>query len=302
MTSEQWDRVEQLFEEALARPAEERATFLEETCDDPAVRREVASLLGMADEAEDLFDRLTPAVQEHRRQQTAGWESGTTDDPVDLEGTEVGRYRVDTHLGGGGMGVVYRARDPELGRSVALKFLPPHLAAHPEAEKRFAREAKAAAALDHPHIATVHEIGETEAGRRFIAMAYYEGETLKEKLDQEGALPVEEVLGYAEQIAEALARAHEAGIVHRDVKPANVMVTAAGAVKLLDFGLAQVAAETRLTAPEQQLGTAAYMSPEQAEGEEVRAQTDVWAPGCYPQLDTRHRSLKALLTGVEERL
>jgi serine/threonine protein kinase/tetratricopeptide (TPR) repeat protein len=279
MTSEQWDRVERRFEEALARPAEERAAFLEDSCNDPVVRREVASLLGMADEAEDLFDRLTPAVQEQRRQQKAGWEPGTPNDPLGLEDTEVGRYRVDAHLGGGGMGVVYRAHDTRLDRPVALKFLPPHLAAHPEAEERFAREAKAAAALDHPHIATIHEIGETEAGRRFIAMAYYEGETLKEKISREGPLPVEEALGYAEQIAEALARAHEAGIVHRDVKPANVMVTAGGDVKLLDFGLAQVAAETRLTDPEQQLGTAAYMSPEQAEGEEVGVQTDVWALG-----------------------
>jgi len=279
MTNEQWDRVERLFEEALARPVGERGAFLEESCNDPVVRREVASLLEMADEAEDLFDRLTPAVREQRRQQKAEWGSGTPDDPLDLEDTQVGRYQVEKHLGGGGMGVVYRARDTALDRPVALKFLPPHLAAHPEAEERFVREAKAAAALDDPHIATIHEIGETEAGRRFIAMTYYEGETLKEKLDREGSLPVEEALGYAEQIAEALAWAHDAGIVHRDVKPANVMVTGAGDVKLLDFGLAQVAAETRLTAPEQKLGTAAYMSPEQADGKEVGAQTDVWALG-----------------------
>ena len=279
MTDEQWDRVEQLFEEALARPAEERATFLEETCDDPAVRREVASLLGMADEAEDLFHQLTPAVREQQRQQKAEWESGPPDDPLDLEGTEVGRYRVDTHLGGGGMGVVYRAHDTQLDRPVALKFLPPHLAAHPEAEKRFAREAKAAAALDHPHIATIHEIGETEAGRHFIAMAYYEGETLRERLDREGPLPIEEAVEYATQIAEGLARAHEAGIVHRDVKPGNVMVTEEDTVKIVDFGLARVADQSRLTEPGRRIGTAVYMSPEQAEGEEVRAQTDVWALG-----------------------
>jgi len=279
MTGEQWDRVGGIFEEALACPASERASFLKESCGDPAVRREVASLLKTADEAEELFDQLIPVVREHRRPQKAGWGTRTKNDPLDLEGTEVGRYAVEKHLGGGGMGIVYRARDTELDRPVALKFLPPHLAAHPEAEERFLREAKAAAALDHPNIATIHEIGETEAGRRFIAMAYYEGETLKEKMASEAPLPLEEALEYAAQIAEGLARAHDAGIVHRDVKPANVMVTESGGVKLVDFGLARVADQSRLTEPGRQLGTAAYMSPEQAEGDEVDARTDVWALG-----------------------
>jgi serine/threonine-protein kinase len=181
------------------------------------------------------------------------------------------------------MGIVYRAHDPELGRAVALKFLPPHLSGHPEVEKRFAREAKAAAALDYPHIATIYEIGQAEPGtaqgQRYIAMAYYEGETLKEKLEREGPLPIEEALGYAEQIAGALAAAHEAQIVHRNVKPANVMVTGEGQVKLLDFGLAHLAERSRITESGRRLGTAAYMSPEQAEGREVGPEADLWALG-----------------------
>lgn len=279
MTSEQWDRVERFFEEAQARPAGERAAFLRESCDDPVVRKEVASLLEMSDGAEALFDRLIPAVGERRQQHEDVLSARSQNDPLALEGERAGRYAIEEHLGGGGMGVVYRARDTQLDRPVALKFLPPHLATHPEAEERFVREAKAAAALDHSNIATIHEIGQTEAGRRFFAMAYYAGETLKETLSQEGPLPVKEALGYAEQIAEGLARAHQAGIVHRDVKPANVMVTEASTVKIVDFGLARVADQSRLTDPGRRVGTTAYMSPEQAEGEAVDARTDLWALG-----------------------
>ena len=186
-------------------------------------------------------------------------------------------------IGRGGMGIVYRARDSELGRRVALKFLPPDLARSAEVVERFLREARSASALEHPHIATVYETGQAGVGRatgqRFIAMAYYDGQTLKEKLEQEGSLPVEEALGYATQIADALARAHRTGIVHRDVKPANVMITEAETVKLLDFGLAKAAAETRLTKTGRRLGTVAYMSPEQAAGEAVGPPTDCWAIG-----------------------
>ncbi|MEF8794854.1 MAG: protein kinase [Salinivenus sp.] len=279
MTGEQWDRVERLFEEARARPAGERASFLAASCDDPVVQREVASLLEMTDEAEALFDRLLPVAEERQRPPDAPGSGPPARDLLDLEGTQVGRYVVEEHLGGGGMGVVYRARDTELERPVALKFLPPHLATHPEAEKRFVREARAAAALDHANIATIHEIGETEEGRRFIAMAFYAGATLKETLSREGPLPVEEAVGYATQIAEGLARAHKAGIVHRDVKPANVMLTEADTVKIVDFGLARARGQSRLTEPGRRVGTAAYMSPEQAEGEAVDARTDLWALG-----------------------
>jgi Serine/threonine protein kinase len=283
MAEHQQDKIDRLFGEATERPPEERAAFLEERCDDPALRRKVRSLLADYEAAADLFDGLADAavVPMLNTLQEKGESEGDLRgaDPLDLETTQVGRYRVEAHLGGGGMGVVYRARDTALDRPVALKFLPPHLAAHPEAEERFVREAKAAAALDHPNIATIHEIGETEAGRRFIAMSFYSGETLKETLAREGSLPVEEILDYAIQIAEGLARAHEAGIVHRDVKPANVMVPETETVKLLDFGLARVADQSRLTDPGRRVGTAAYMSPEQADGEEIDARTDLWALG-----------------------
>lgn len=278
MTAEQWDKVERLFEEALARPPGEREAFLKAACNDPSVRAEVTALLETFDEANDYFERLAaavpPALQERQR---ADHSAGG--DPLDLEDTQVGRYAVEEHLGGGGMGVVYRARDTELGRKVALKFLPPPLNWNEEAEERFVREARSAAALDHPNIGIVYEIGETGEGRRFIAMAYYEGETLKAKVAREGALPLDEAVGYATQLAEGLAAAHEAGIVHRDVKPANVIVTEEGVVKLVDFGLARMADRSRLTTSSRRLGTAAYMSPEQAQGEAVDTRADLWAVG-----------------------
>ena len=286
------DKVGRVFEEVRERSPEERATFLEERCEEEALRKEVASLLEVHEEATGLFSDLAAGAAasalgewiEARSRDGGHPESegsaADASDPLGLENERVGGYDVEEHLGGGGMGVVYRARDVRLGRPVALKFLPPHLAMHPEADERFVREARAAAALEHPHVATIHEIGQTENGRRYIAMAYYEGETLKQTIKRGGALPVEEAIRYAEQIAEALSAAHEAGIVHRDVKPANVMVTEDGTVKLLDFGLAQAAAETRLTETGRQPGTAAYMSPEQVRGEEVDPRTDLWALGA----------------------
>ena len=283
--TDRWERVGRLLEAARNAPPERRDAVLEERCEDPELREEVRSLLKAHEEAEGFFEGLGKAVPpgargpKGERPSTSGGAEESISDPLGLERTAVGRYEVGAHLGGGGMGIVYRARDPDLDRTVALKFLPPYLAASREAEERFAREARSAAALEHPHIATIHEIGRAEAGLRFIAMAYYEGETLKEKLSREGALPVEEARRYGLQLAEALGRAHEAGIVHRDVKPANVMVTERGEVKLLDFGLAKAAAETDLTETGRLLGTAAYMSPEQATGEEVGPEADVWALG-----------------------
>lgn len=175
------------------------------------------------------------------------------------------------------MGVVYKARHLTLGRSVALKFLPPHLIPDEAAEQRFLREAQAASALDHPNICTIYEIGEHE-GRLFIAMACYQGETLQRKVDR-GPLPLEEALDYVAQMAEGLACAHEAGIVHRDVKPTNVMVTERGRVKLLDFGVAKAVGQVDLTQMGETVGTAAYMSPEQARGRAVDPRSDLWALG-----------------------
>lgn len=282
MPDSQWDKVGKVLEEAWGLPPERRVPFVEKCVEEEAVRDEVLSLLNAEAEATDLFEDLasvmSSALDELQERGKGEPRRLRTSDPLALEGERAGRYVVEQHLGGGGMGVVYKARDPELGRTVALKFLPPYLAASAEADERFLREAKAASALDHRNIGTIYETGETEEGRRFIAMAYYEGETLKRKIER-GPLPIEDALGYAEQIADALSRAHEAGIVHRDVKPANVMITESGEVKLVDFGLAQVADQTRLTDPGQRVGTVAYMSPEQVEGETVDERTDIWALG-----------------------
>jgi tetratricopeptide (TPR) repeat protein len=189
-----------------------------------------------------------------------------------------GKYRIVAELGRGGMGVVYAAEDLTLKRTVALKFLPPGLTAEPEARERFVHEARAASALDHPNICTIHEIDESEAGGMYIAMARCEGESLKERLKRVPLEPAE-ALEIARQVAEGLAKAHKRGIVHRDIKPGNIMIAADGAVKILDFGLAKLAGEARLTQPGTTLGTAAYMSPEQARGDDVDARTDVWSLG-----------------------
>jgi serine/threonine-protein kinase len=194
-------------------------------------------------------------------------------------GQEVKHYRIDAELGRGGMGTVYRAHDTHLDRDVALKFLPQHLSADAETKSRFIHEAKAASSLDHPNICTIHDIEETDDGQLFIAMAYYEGQTLKERLE-DGPLPTEEAVNVARQIASALRRAHNAGMVHRDIKPANIALTGDGLVKLLDFGIAKLAGATVLTREGSTIGTVHYMSPEQARGEVVDARSDLWSLGA----------------------
>src|SRR3954471_14837604 len=185
------------------------------------------------------------------------------------------RYRISGLIGTGGMGVVYRAQDTLLGRPVALKFLHPMLTPNPQARARFLAEARAASALDHPNICTIYEVGETAEGQLFLAMAFYDGETLKERLAR-GPLPVPEALDVALQVARGLAKAHRHGIVHRDIKPANLMLTADGLVKILDFGIARLPDQT-LSGP--LLGTPGYMSPEQARAGAVDARSDVWSLG-----------------------
>ncbi len=192
-------------------------------------------------------------------------------------GATISHYKITEKLGEGGMGVVYKAEDTKLERPVALKFLAAHLLQDEESRKRFIREAKAAAALDHPNICTVHEIGEAE-GQTFLAMAYVTGQTVKEKIESR-PLELKEALSIATQTAEGLAEAHEKGIVHRDIKPENVMVNEKGQVKVMDFGLAQLAARTKLTKTGTRLGTIAYMSPEQVQGEATDHRTDIWSLG-----------------------
>ena len=193
-------------------------------------------------------------------------------------GRMVSHYKILEKLGQGGMGVVYKAEDTKLKRTVALKFLPSELTRDADAKARFIQEAQAACALDHPDICTIYEIDETGDGQLFIAMALYEGETLKQKIER-GPVALEEAVEIAVRVAQGLGRAHEAGIVHRDIKPANIMITNRGEVKILDFGLAKLAGQAKLTRTGSTLGTAAYMSPEQARGEDVDHRTDIWSLG-----------------------
>jgi serine/threonine protein kinase/pimeloyl-ACP methyl ester carboxylesterase len=192
-------------------------------------------------------------------------------------GKTISHYKILEQIGAGGMGDVYLAEDTKLQRKVALKFLPPDLIRDPVARQRFMHEARAASALDHPNIGTIHEIDEAE-GQSFISMTYYAGETLKDKIEQE-PLTIEESTNIAIQIAQGLAKAHSAEIVHRDIKPANIVISEDEQVKIIDFGLAKLRGQTVLTKAGTTLGTVAYMSPEQTRGVEVDQRTDIWALG-----------------------
>ncbi len=200
-------------------------------------------------------------------------------------GKTISHYRIIEELGRGGMGVVYKAEDTKLKRTVALKFLPPELVRDKNAKQRFIHEAQAVSALQHSNICTLHDIDEIRPetgapgeGQLFIVMDYYEGETLREIISR-GPLPVEKIIDLGIQIAGALQEAHARGITHRDIKPANIMLTTKNQVKVLDFGLAKMTEQTRLTKENTTLGTAAYMSPEQTRGEKTDHRTDIWSLG-----------------------
>ncbi|HKP15965.1 MAG TPA: protein kinase [Gemmatimonadaceae bacterium] len=288
MTRVRWADIERVLDEVLDHEPHEWNAAIAELCGpDAELRAEVESLVARHEAAQRFLQVPAPAAirmwrdgPEHDASSIETREPLPADEShvVDpLVGSSVAHYRIVARLGGGGMGVVYRARDTRLERDVALKFLPPHLVLDARAKSRFMVEARAAAALDHSNICTVHEIGETGDGRLFIAMACYDGQVLKERI-AEGALPPDEAVTIAIGIARGLAAAHARGIVHRDVKPANVMLAADGGVKLLDFGIAKLA-DVTVTQSGVTPGTVAYMSPEQIHGAAADARSDLWSLG-----------------------
>ena len=195
-----------------------------------------------------------------------------------MTGQTISNYKILGKIGGGGMGVVYKAEDTRLKRHVALKFLSPHLTQNPEAKKRFLKEAQAASALQHNNICTIYEINETDDNQMYISMEYLEGQTLKEFITESGK-PVDQTVDIISQIAWGLEKAHSKGIIHRDIKPANIIITKENIVKIVDFGLAKLTGQSKLTKTGSTLGTVTYMSPEQARGEDVNNNTDIWSLG-----------------------
>jgi Tol biopolymer transport system component/tRNA A-37 threonylcarbamoyl transferase component Bud32 len=284
--AERWDRIKAVFQSALDRAPHERAEFLRETCGaDGALYAEVESLLSAHELAGDFVER--PAIESLS---TAAARALDTGGRALRRGDGFGPYEITDFISAGGMGEVYRARDPKLARDVAIKILPPTFTQHAERLARFEREARVLAALNHPHIGVIYELAEAN-GLRGLVLEFVEGETLADRLHR-GPVPVDEALPIARQIADAVETAHDKGIIHRDLKPGNIKITPDGVVKVLDFGLAKAltgddstpdltsdptvkgeAREGRV------MGTAAYMSPEQASGKKVDRRTDIWAFG-----------------------
>lgn len=279
MTPERWQRIDDLLQQAVRRPRHERAAFLDEVCADEVARQEVESLISFHEQADNFLE--VPAFEA-----AAGF---LADQPESLVGLAVGPYKIGRLLGAGGMGEVYLAEDTKLDRKVAIKFLPAYLEADELSKRRLIREAKSAAKLDHPNICATYEVAE-EAGRSFIVMQYVQGESLAGRLGRE-PMELRESLDAAVQVADALVEAHSHGIIHRDIKPQNIMITPRGQVKVLDFGLAKVVRSIGLTqnegpmqsvlsAPGLIVGTAPYMSPEQAKGTApVDARSDLFSIG-----------------------
>jgi serine/threonine-protein kinase len=282
MKPEEWNEIDELFQEALKEAPGDRAAFLDHACDGrEIVRREVASLLTHHEQAQSFLEQ--PPTQ-------IAAEFLTSRKSRFLNGQLIDHYRVVECLGVGGMGEVYLAQDSRLNRRVAIKILPDHFTSDSVKVRRFDQEARAASTLNHPNIVTIHEVGQVD-GVHFIVAEYIEGKTLRQRLTR-GAMDVGEALEVAMQVANALVAAHAAGIVHRDIKPDNIMLRPDGLIKVLDFGLAKLSDPTTFasddkdidnrglkTSPGVVMGTVRYMSPEQAMGKPVDARTDTWSLG-----------------------
>jgi serine/threonine protein kinase/Tfp pilus assembly protein PilF len=273
--SDAYRRIEALYQAAVIRSTDERAEFLAHACaGDHDLLREVRSLLDAHDRAEDFLEM--PALESAARRYGR--------EPLSWIGRQIGRYRIVEPIGAGGMGEVYRAEDPRLGRDVAIKILPATLADDPEALMRFRREARAVATLSHPNILSLHDF-DTDAGVHFAVMELLEGVTISARIAQ-GPIPWREAVEIAIAVADGLAAAHGKGIIHRDIKPDNVFLTRDGHVKILDFGIARVparsktATESIATRPGSAIGTIGYMAPEQLRGEPPQPSTDVFSTGC----------------------
>ena len=268
-SADNWQRVHHLLNDALELESGERSAYLDAACtDDPELRREIDSLLAAHGRARLLQTLASEVVSPLLSRLHSD---------ASVDGRQVAHYELRERLGRGGMGVVFRAWDTTLERAVALKFLDVRRSDDPAANERFVKEAQAAAALDHPNICTIYEIGESEDGELFIAMPCYEGETMRDRIER-GPLAIANAIEFAVQAARGLADAHARAIVHRDIKPANLMVIPRGEIKILDFGVAKLA-DGSITRPGIRWGTAAYMSPEQARGEAIDARTDIWSLG-----------------------
>jgi serine/threonine-protein kinase len=277
MTPEQWKKVTAMFHAVKEMPLREREEYLLTAHpDEPQLRHEVERLL-KTDEGSGSFLRPLPS-----------FDSPASPRGVANAGQQVLHYQVIEKVGEGGMGEVYKARDLTLDRVVALKFLAPSFQIQKENQIRFLQEAKMASALDHPNICTIHGIEQTQNGQPFVVMAFYDGETIREKI-RRGVLPEAEAVRLALQTGSGLMKAHSVGIVHRDIKPANVIVTRDGLAKILDFGIAKFWGTEGLTQRGVSVGTIGYMSPEQALGEPTDHRTDIWALGImlYEMLTAR---------------